>query len=165
MEPIEELDPRYGEEGAPPTPWAEAEQLLRDAPLSWLASLRPGAGPHATPLITAWCDGLVHFTTGPEERKARNLRADSHCTLITGANDLHGGIDVVLEGTAERIARHDELVALQQAFLEKYGEEWHFDVGDGVLRHGPGEAWAFRLVPKIAYAFAKDPYSHTRYRF
>ena len=165
MPPIEELDERYGEPGVASTPWPVAERLLREAPLSWLASLRPGAGPHVTSLVTAWTDGAVHFTTGPDERKGRNLRQDPHCTLTTGRNDLHGGIDVVVEGTAVRVTDGAGLQAVQQAFLDKYGEEWRFEVDGDVFAHGSGRAWVFRLEPTLAYAFAKDPYSHTRYRF
>jgi hypothetical protein len=51
------------------------------------------------------------------------------------------------------------------AFEDKYGDEWHFDVGDGVFHHGAGEALVFRVAPTTAYAFGKAPYSHTRYRF
>ena len=164
-EPTVDLDPRYGEEGVSPTPWPETQRLLATAELSWLATLRPGAGPHVTPLVTAWCDGAVHFTTGPEERKGRNLRADPHCTLTTGTNALHTGTDVVLEGTAVRVEDRGALERLRDAFLEKYGDEWRFEVGIGVLSHGPADAWAFRIEPAVAYAFAKDPYSHTRYTF
>ena len=165
MDPTVELDARYGEEGVEPTPWADARQLLGTAELSWLATVRPDGTPHVTPLITAWCDGALHFTTGGDERKARNLAANPRCTMMTGTNALHGGTDVVLEGTAVRVTGRENLVRLRDAFLDKYGEEWRFEVGDAVLRHGPADAWAFRIEPTVAYAFGKAPYSHTRYRF
>ena len=49
---------------------------------------------------------------------------------------------------------------------DKYGPEWHFDVGDGrfIQRGNPG-ALVFRVEPTTAYAFGKAPYSQTRWRF
>ncbi|CAM5596636.1 hypothetical protein SGRIM128S_05774 [Streptomyces griseomycini] len=39
---------------------------------------------HVTPVITAWHDGVLYFSTGPGEQKARNLAHDAHCALTTG---------------------------------------------------------------------------------
>lgn len=164
-EPVPELDPRYGEEGVDAVPWAEAERVLATAELSWLSTVRPDGQPHVTPLITAWVDGAPWITTGAEERKARNLAANPRCTLTTGRNDLHGGLDLVVEGTAERVSDDGQLRRVAAGFEDKYGDEWHFDVGDGVFHHGAGEALVFRVAPTTAYAFGKGPYSHTRYTF
>lgn len=164
--PTIELDERYGEVGAAPVPWEEAEWLLRDAPLSWLSTVRPSSRRvHVTPLVTAWCDGAPHFTTGPAERKARNLAASPMCTLTTGANELHGDADVVVEGEATRLSDRRALDAVRDAFYDKYGAEWDFEVVDGAFSHAGGTAHVFRLEPVVAYAFGKSPYSHTRYRF
>ena len=56
-------------------------------------------------------------------------------------------------------------MALARAWEDKYGAEWHFDAHDGAFHHEGGAALVFRVVPDRAYAFGKDPYSHTRYRF
>src|SRR3712207_5757615 len=98
--PVTELDPRYGEDGVAAVPWEEAERVLAAAELSWLSTVRPDGQPHVTPLITAWHDGALWITTGPDEQKARNLAANPRCTLTTGCNTLHGGLDLVVEGTA-----------------------------------------------------------------
>jgi hypothetical protein len=85
-EPVTELDARYGEEGVSAVPWREAERTLATAELSWLSTVRPDGQPHVTPLITAWHDGALWITTGPEEQKARNLAANPRCTLTTEAH-------------------------------------------------------------------------------
>ena len=164
-EPVTQLDARYGEEGVSAVAWEDAERALATAELSWLSTVRPAGQPHVTPLITAWTDGAPWITTGAHERKARNLAANPRCTLTTGRNDLHGGLDVVVEGTAERVTDDGQLRRVAAAFEDKYGAEWHFDVGDGVFHHGAGEALVFRMAPTTAYAFGKAPYSHTRYTF
>ncbi len=164
-QPVTELDARYGEEGVSAVPWDEAERALAAAELSWLATVRPDGQPHVTPLITAWHDGALWITTGPEEQKARNLAGNPRCTLTTGCNALHDGLDLVVEGEAVRETDPARLQAVAAAFLDKYGEEWRFEVGEGVFRHGSGEAHVFEVRPATAYGFGKAPYSHTRWRF
>jgi len=163
--PTTELDARYGDEGAPATPWADVERLLTGAELYWLTTIRPEGGPHMTPLIGVYHDGALHFCTGPQERKARNLAGTPKVLMSTGANSLHAGTDVAVEGEAVRVTDDAELVALAEAWERKYGEEWHFDAHDGEFHHQGGGAHVFRVAPTRAYAYGKDPYSHTRYTF
>jgi general stress protein 26 len=163
--PTTELDARYGAEGVAPTPWTTVEQALGGAELYWLTSVRPSGGPHMTPLIGVYADGALHFCTGPEEQKARNIAANPAVLMSTGANTLHAGLDVAIEGTATPVTDDARLRALAAAWEDKYGAEWHFDVADGAFAHSGGRAEVFRVEPAQAYAFGKDPYSHTRYRF
>jgi hypothetical protein len=165
--PDPELDARYSDPDAAATPWAAVEQALATAPLYWLTSVRPEGGPHQTPLIGLYVAGALHFTTGPEERKARNITANDQVLMSTGANTLHAGLDVVVEGRAVRVTDADRLAVLAAQWEGKYGPEWHFDVADGAFRHSEGTSVAhvFRVEATRAYAFAKDPYSHTRYTF
>jgi len=163
--PTSEIDARYGDHDAPATPWATVEQALTGAELYWLTSIRPSGGPHMTPLIGVYADGALHFCTGPEEQKARNIAADPAVLMSTGANTLHTGLDIAVEGTATPVTDDGGLRALAAAWEHKYGAEWHFDVADGAFIHTAGRAEVFRVEPTRAYAFGKDPYSHTRYRF
>jgi nitroimidazol reductase NimA-like FMN-containing flavoprotein (pyridoxamine 5'-phosphate oxidase superfamily) len=165
--PTPELDPRYSDDGAAATPWRDVEQLLATAQLYWLASVRPEGGPHQTPLIGLYVDGALHFTTGPRERKARNIAANDKVLMSTGANTLHAGCDVAVEGRARRVTDEARLAVLAAQLEAKYGPEWHFDVADGAFAHpgGSGVAHVFRLEATRAYAFTKDPYAHTRFTF
>lgn len=163
--PSTELDPRYGEPGVSPVPWPQAEAALAAAPLYWITTVRPDGRPHVTPLVAVWHDGALHVTTGADERKRRNLAANPAVALTTGTNALHSGTDLVLEGAAVRLTDADALQAVAAAFLAKYGEEWHFTVADGSFEHGGGRALVYRVAPATVFAFGKDPYSQTRYRF
>jgi PPOX class probable F420-dependent enzyme len=167
MAPRTDLDIRYSEPGAPATSWEDAVDLLAAAELSWVTTLRADGRPHVTPLITVLVEDTVYFCTGPEEQKGRNLARNPAVVLITGANNLHGGTDVVLEGDAERVTGRDALAFLADAWVEKYGEEWRFDVSDeAFLPPGGGaEAWVYAVRPTRAYGFGKAPYSHTRWTF
>ncbi|WP_299530776.1 pyridoxamine 5'-phosphate oxidase family protein [uncultured Streptomyces sp.] len=164
--PVAELDPHYSSPGAEPRPWPEITALLVEARLYWLSTVRPEGRPHVTPLLGIWADGALHFCTGPQERKARNLAANPEVVLTTGANTLDGGVDVVVEGRAERVTDQERLRTLASAWAAKYGPDWHFDVRDGAFHHGSGRADVFAVAPRTAFGFAKgDPFGQTRYRF
>lgn len=159
-----ELDARYSDADAPPPSWEEVEALLERAELYWLATLRPGGGPHITPLIGLWHEGAAYVCTGAEEQKAHNLAADPHATLLTGLNALHGGTDVVVEAVAAQVIDDDRLRVLADGLRAKHGDEWSFGVDDGAFTHADGgRAIVFELAPEVVYAFGKSPYTHTRY--
>ena len=54
---------------------------------------------------------------------------------------------------------------LADAYEEKYGSDWRFDVGDGVFGTGEDPAAVFRIEPAKVLAFAKEPHAQTTYRF
>lgn len=161
------LDSRFSAPGATATPWEDAEQALARAELYWITTVRADGRPHVTPLIGVFQAGAMHFTTGLEEQKARNLEHNRHVALTTGTNTWARGLDVVVEGTAVRVTGEGELQRLAAAFEDKYGEDWHFDVGDGVFLHsgGEGSAAVFRIEAQKVLAFAKDPHAQTTYSF
>jgi general stress protein 26 len=164
-DPTAELDRRFSDPEARPTPWPEVASALAAAELYWLTTVRADGRPHVTPLVGVWHDGAAHFCTGPREQKARNLEANQHVALTTGNNAWARGLDVVVEGAAVRVVEHNALQALADAYEAKYGSHWHFDVGDGVFGHDGHEAAVFRIAAIKVLAFNKDPHAQTRYRF
>lgn len=168
-DPDTKLDQRFSEPGVEAEDWSEGRRTLEAAELFWLASVRADGRPHVTPLIGIWAGDAAYICTGAEEQKAVNLASNPNCALLTGNNDLHGGFDVVVEGTAERVDEREELARIAAGYLAKYGEEWRFAVGDGVFEQGEGDevhqALVFRIVPAKALGFRKAPYSHTSWRF
>jgi len=106
--PLADFDSRYSDPGASATDWEPAREILATTELSWLTTVRPDGRPHTTPLITVWHDGAVHFCTGPEERKHKNLDANPYVVLAAGPNAYADGLDVVLEGeTGFLVDEHD----------------------------------------------------------
>ena len=86
----------------------------------WISTVRPDGRPHVTRLIAVWHEEAIWFTTGPEERRARNLSHNAACILTTGRSDLSdGALDVVLEGAAEQITDDAELQPVADAFATK----------------------------------------------
>ena len=166
MEPVPELDQRFSSEDASPTPWPEARDRLRDAEVFWVSTVRPDGRPHVTPLIAVWLDDALYFCTGPTERKARNLKENYHVILTTGCNLIGEGLDVVVEGEAVRLTDDAQLMRIADAYVSKYGSDWHFDVRDGLFVHEAGTALVFEVAPRKAFGFRKgDEFSQTRWRF
>jgi general stress protein 26 len=166
-EPTGRLDSRFSEPAAAATPWQAVEDVLERAELYWLTTVRADGRPHVTPLIGVAVNREMHFTTGLEEQKARNLEQNPKVALTTGNNAWAHGLDVVVEGTAVQVTDEPSLREVAAAFDDKYGATWHFDVGEGVLLHSGGEhsAAVFRIEPAKVLAFAKDPHAQTTYRF
>ena len=161
-----EIDRRFSGPDAAPTPWSEAARVLEEAELYWLSTVRSDGRPHVTPLIGVAHEGVMHFCTGPDEQKARNLEHNARVALTTGNNAWASGLDVVVEGTALRVLERDALQRLADAYETKYGSVWHFDVGDGVfVTEQGGGAAVFRIEPAKVLAFAKEPHAQTTYRF
>jgi nitroimidazol reductase NimA-like FMN-containing flavoprotein (pyridoxamine 5'-phosphate oxidase superfamily) len=165
QEPETKLDGRFSSPNATPTHWTEGRERIEEAELFWLSTVRPGGRPHVTPLISVWLDGAAYFCTGPSERPAKNLVQNPNCILTTGCNLLEEGLDVVIEGEAERITDDAKLKRIADAYESKYGSDWHFDVRDGAFHHEGGEALLFEIVPATAFGFRKGEYSQTRWRF
>jgi general stress protein 26 len=163
--PASRFDGRYSEPDATPIEWEVVRLALNDAEVFWISSVRPDGRPHVTPLIAVWQAEALYFTTGPDEEKAKNIAANPRCALTTGCNQLHGGLDVVVEGEAVRVQDDEVLAALAAAWETKYGAEWHFDVDDGVFTHEAGEAWVFEVAPTKVLAFGKGEYSQTAFDF
>ncbi|MEU0104315.1 pyridoxamine 5'-phosphate oxidase family protein [Streptomyces sp. NPDC006251] len=166
MHPETRLDRRYSDETAEATDWREAQARLAAAELFWISTVRPDGRPHVTPLPAVWSDGALHFCTGPEERKARNLAENSHVVLTTGTNTWDQGYDLVVEGEARRVTDDARLRELAAAWEAKYGSVWHFEVREGYFRHGSGRAAVYSVAPRTVFGFGKgEPFSQTRWRF
>jgi general stress protein 26 len=163
--PTTELDAPYSGPGATATDWERTAATLDGAQIYWLSTVRPDGRPHVTPIIAVWAEDRVHFCTGPEEQKARNLAANDAVVVTTGRNEW-SGLDVVLEGRARAVTDEAELRELAAGNLSKYGDEWRFDVVDGAFAHEGGRALVFAVAPTKVYAYDRDePGAATRYRF
>lgn len=154
------LDARFGSPGATPREWTEVSGVLAAAEIYWLTTVRPGDRPHTTPVLGIWQAETLHFTTGREEQKARNLQFSPYCTMTTGVNLLNEGLDVVVEGEARELTERSDLVRLSQAYEAKYGSEWSMDEGEEGVR-----PLMFRIEATKIFAFGKgEPFSQTVWR-
>lgn len=164
--PVVELDEPYSDETAEPTTWTKARGKLRDAGVYWLSTVRPDGRPHVTPVAGVVMDDAVYFSTGPSERKAKNLAQNKHVVVTTGSNAFRKGLDVVVEGDAKPV--HDEatLQRLADTFARKYDDHFGFRVADGAFAHEAGTAEVYEVAPIKAFGYGRTKgFSATRYRF
>lgn len=163
-EPTVEFNAGFSEPGAGPPPWREVDAILRRSEMFWLSTVRRDGRPHVTPLPAIWVDRALHFCAGDHEQKARNLEHDDRCILTTGTNQLHAGLDVVVEGRAVRVTDEARLHRLAGLWLSEL--DWPYEVEGDAFRDGAGRhGLVFQVAPAKVLAFGKGPYTQTRYRF
>jgi hypothetical protein len=159
---------RYGSEELP---WSRARDAVAVGPTGpevthFLGTTRPDGRPHAAGVGALWLDGDLYFTSGPGARKARNLAVNPTCTLSVRAD----GIDLVVEGTAERVSDDDTLRRAAAAYRDG---GWPAEVVDGAFTApfsapsaGPPPWHLYRLTFHTVFGVATaEPWGATRWRF
>jgi len=164
--PAAELDERYSSPDANPVDWADARGHLEQAEMYSLSTVRPDGRPHVTPLIAVWLDGALYFSTAEDERKYKNLARNPHVVLTTGCNRREG-LDLVIQGDAERVSDESRMRRVADEFFRKYGEEWRFTVRDGAFLNPEGGGGPlYEVRPTTAFGFGRgEHYTQTRWRF
>ena len=166
--PATTLDKVYSDPAATAVEWEVTRQALETAELFWISTVRADGRPHVTPVVAAWWDDAIWFSTGADEQKFANLRANPHVVLTTGCNSWDGGLDVVVEGDAVQITDDAVLAQAAEAFHVKWDGRWKYVGRDGAFRDedGNGEAMVFSVTPAKVFAHAKgDPFGATRHKF
>ena len=165
-EPTAELDGRFSDPSANPTPWPEARAVLEQAKVYWLSTVRPDGRPHVRPIAALWLAGGLYFTTGPAERKAKICRTNAKVVVTTGSNGLEG-LDVVVEGDVVLVTDDARLQRLADAYIAKYDDLFVFRVRDNALwiEGSDNSALAYEVRATKGFGFGKGPYSQTRWRF
>ena len=166
--PVTTFDREYSDPAATAVGWEETRRVLETAELFWISTVRDDGRPHVTPIVAAWADDAVWFSTGADEQKFANLCGNPRVVLTTGCNRWDKGLDVVVEGTAVRVTDDAVLSRIARAFTAKWDGRWQFTARDGAFRgaDGSGEAMVFSVAPVKVFAHAKgDPFGATKHRF
>jgi nitroimidazol reductase NimA-like FMN-containing flavoprotein (pyridoxamine 5'-phosphate oxidase superfamily) len=157
------LDKRFGDADEP-LDGETVRTVLASAELYWLSTVRVDGRPHVTPLVGVWVNDNFVFCTGADEQKTRNLVHGNNVAITTGANSWNSGLDVVVEGRAERVTGLDALTDLADAYRDKYGDDWDYDADDEVFDPEGNRAFVFRVEPTKVIAFAKSPHGQTTFK-
>jgi nitroimidazol reductase NimA-like FMN-containing flavoprotein (pyridoxamine 5'-phosphate oxidase superfamily) len=166
--PVTTLDDQYSDPAAVAVGWHETTKILESAELFWVSTVRSDGRPHVTPVVAAWWNEAIWFTSGADEQKSVNMRANPHVVLTTGCNRWEKGLDVVVEGNAEQITDDAVLAQAAEAFAAKWDGRWQFTARGGRFRglDGSGEALVYSVNPTKVFAHAKgDPFGATRHKF
>jgi PPOX class probable F420-dependent enzyme len=85
----------------------EVRRVLNGTSIAHLATVLPDGSPHSTPVFVGTHDDRLIFFTGPQTRKARNLRRDPRVALSLAPADspfqpvvIRGRITGWLDGDA-----------------------------------------------------------------
>jgi general stress protein 26 len=163
------LDNRFSNPGAAATAWDDTLRALEQAELFWVTTVRSDGRPHTTPLVAVWSDGALHFATGFGEQKEVNLRKNHRVTLMTGRNDWSQGLDIVVEGEAERVEDRDRLERAARAWTAKWDGRWKYLVTETGFEDPDdpdhNRVLVFAVRPERVLAFGKGGFSHTTHRF
>src|SRR6188474_1729113 len=150
--------------------WDRADRALANPPSdmqTWfLGTVDPDSRPHATGVGAFYLDDDLYFTSGPTTRKSRNLASNPASTISVALK----GIDLVLEGEAERVT---DSATLEQVALAARAGGWPAEVeGDALTAPysapsaGPAPWHLYRLRFHTVYGVATaEPYGATRWRF
>jgi hypothetical protein len=154
--------------GAKPLPWSRVLKQLGSNPQGtfWLATTRPDGRPHVAGIGALWVDGKIYFVSGARTRKSRNLAANPKCAFSVSLT----GIDVVLEGTAIRVADRPTLLRLAKRYAAQgwparvSGEA--FTAEYSAPSAGPPPWNLYVVKPSTAFGVSSsDPPGATRWRF
>lgn len=155
--------------GGAPIPWSRARDALAGnhgpGTTFFLGTVRPDGTPHAAGVGAMWVDDALWFTSGPGARKARNLAANPACTISCRLV----GIDLVLEGRAERVTDAAALERVAAAYREA---GWPAEVdGDALTAPysapsaGPPPWHLYRLELHTGFGVATaEPFGASRWR-
>ena len=167
--PATALDQRYSDPQAAAIAWDQTRSVLESAELFWISTVRADGRPHVTPVVAVWSGGALWFSTGAEEQKYANLRANSHVVLTTGCNSWDHGLDVVVEGQASQVTDEAALTRVASACATKWQGRWQFTVRDGrFYNRGEGDfpSEVFSVTPGKVFAHSKgDPFGATTHKF
>lgn len=157
--------------GFAPLPWDRPVERLRGGitnreTVSFLGTVSPDGRPHAAGVGAAWLDGFLYFTSGPAAQKARHLATNPACTLSVRV----AGIDLVFEGTAERVTDARTLGEVVKIYN---AGGWPAEVeGDAYVAPfnapsaGPPPWSLYRMTYHTVFGVATaEPYGATRWRF
>ena len=96
--------------GNAPIPWSRALDQLNvwesgPGQSTFLSTTDPDGQPHVAGIGAFWLDDRFYFTSGAKTRKSRDLAANPRCAIALTLPDM----DLVVEGTAERVTDDDTL--------------------------------------------------------
>ncbi len=156
--------------GSPALPWSRPRDRLASSPTAdltfFLGTVGRDGRPHAAAVGALWLNGDLYFTSGPATCKARNLAANSACTISVKPER----IDLVLEGEAHRVT--DPPTLEQAAKLYRAGGWPAVVQGDAFTAPfsapsaGPAPWYLYRITFHTAFGVATAvPNGATRWRF
>jgi nitroimidazol reductase NimA-like FMN-containing flavoprotein (pyridoxamine 5'-phosphate oxidase superfamily) len=151
------LPPAYGK-ATRPMAWSEADRLLTESRVYWLASVRTDGRPHVVPSDGIWLGAALYFGGSPETVHMRNVRATGHAVAHVG-DGLAAA--VIVEGTVtDETPTQDVAERLAEANNTKYA-----DYGMTMEPSDYVKTGVTALRPRRVLAWTRYPENATRFEF
>lgn len=131
---------RPANEGSGLIEWKSIEDRLASAHNYWVATASKAGRPHAMPVWGVWLGDRFAFSTSPESRKARNLKANP--LVVVHLED--GNAVIAIEGRAHEQRDRAKLLA----FLDVYNPKYHWNFTPDQVSEG-----VFEVLPERAFAW------------
>jgi len=156
--------------GLEPIPWPQALEALEasggQTTRCFIATTRPDGRPHLAGVGALWDEGKVYVVSGPGTRKSRNLADHPTCAVAFALE----GIDLVVEGVAERVTDNATLERLAKRYA---ASGWPARVENEAFTYdysapsaGPPPWYLYAITPTTVYGvLAQEPGGATRWRF
>ena len=138
-------------------PWSWAEERLRDAPIYWVATVRPNGRPHVTPIWGVWVDDAFWMEGGPRTRRFQNLAQNPAAVVTVEREDdaiiVEGEADLVNDLSEELIER---LLGAYRKYVPTHGYEAERSNWDNGI---------WRVRPHKVMGWSRFPADTTRWTF
>lgn len=145
--------PGYGIEpadrGSGLLPWSWAVERLERFRHAWVATVSDDGSPHVAAVWGVWHEGALHFSTGGESRKGRNLAARPACSIALD----DAAESLVLQGAAVRVADPDTIADVATVYEAKYGSGF------------PDDSPLFAVAPRVVIAVVEAEFTTTPTRW
>lgn len=150
--------PRDYGKATKPMAWSEADRLLTESRVYWIATTRPDGRPHVVPSDGVWLDGALYFSGAPQTVHMRNVRTTGHAVAHVG-DGLSAA--VMAEGSvADEKPDRDIAQRLADANNSKYADYGYNMTAESYIKSGVTALRARRVL-----AWTKFPENATRFVF
>lgn len=151
------LPPEYGK-ATTPMAWSDADRLLTDSRVYWIATARPDGRPHVVPSDGIWLDGALYFGGSPETVHMRNVRETRH--VVAHVGDGLSAVVIVEGNAAHETPPPDTAERLAEANNAKYADYGITMKPESYLKGGVTALRARRVL-----AWTRYPENATRFMF
>lgn len=125
-------------------PWEQIDERLRDAPVYWVASVRPDGRPHVVPRDGMWIDDAWYYGGSEATVHNQNLRSNPALTMHIG----DGMTAIIVEGKA---LFEKQPAALAQRLADEHNRKYSHYGHATPDQYIETETWALKAERVLAW--------------
>ena len=111
--------------------WSDVSKELEDAPVYWVASVRPDGRPHVIPRDGVWVDDAWYYGGSDESVHNRNIQSNPELSMHIG----DGMKAIIVEGNAEKSTPEREVAErMAEQHNRKYSHYGEIATPEGYMK-------------------------------